>query len=654
MDASPKLITTHAGKTTNSSRSNGTSSKSIREPVTHDSIKDLPSKLRNLEGSVKIDHRSFVQNVFETAAFKMVEWLAPRTLQTLASDEIGDRKGGTHPDLPSLPERPISKRQSLPVEKTNFNVENTKTEASSQPEVPKPQQRASTTASRKPKAVSAQRPDSFFTPSIEERPTIRRKNSHLRTSSESLEHHNVKGPLHHPPKTAELELSHFTQVKSPKQKIVRQALISSPATRLDESPPPEDRHERCEREQEIVNIPSTNQEANPRNESIHHVAVDAEIVQEKPKKRQNERKRQTKPRTIPQSLSYLTVEIIQILCDIMEANGICEKHNLQPQKILKDIQVTIVDQETATPVSRPEMLRTNRQRTKYQWLSFTEQSFFDVLGKPESLLRSFRKEGRLFDNLSTWYLMLRMTRVAPSIVLNSLWHASGSLYMPPTALETSYDWAKHCPNLDHRSSQSLSDFDAAHVVSLCLSALVAAVPLVRDSRKLMNMSRIRSYGQSMLGGDSFSLEPVDLCLQYEDAFTNEYAMRLARRVFAAIPTRRRFTELLELKKEQNDAACSDPDILDLILETIKSDISVQPALNFQSSETNVHETRVCTLILDWARTVMIQEWQGSAEVPMDGAFGGALMTIAAICKFKTLTKGSPLTMIQIKIVNPYC
>ena len=78
----------------------------------------------------------------------------------------------------------------------------------------------------------------------------------------------------------------------------------------------------------------------------------------------------------------------------------------------------------------------------------------------------------------------------------------------------------------------------------------------------------------------------------------------------------------------------EPDVLELLVESLKFlDLETIPILYFTDDERSLHEKRVPTLILDWARTVMLQEWEGSAEVPNDGPFGGALAMMAAICKF---------------------
>jgi hypothetical protein len=149
------------------------------------------------------------------------------------------------------------------------------------------------------------------------------------------------------------------------------------------------------------------------------------------------------------------------------------------------------------------------------------------------------------------------------------------------------------------------------------------------------MSRIRSYGLTTLGKEpSSTLEPVVLCLQYDDAFTNDPALRLAKRLFAAIPTRRRYAELQELQRDLRSGEKREPDVLDAVLDTLKCiDLGTSPILTFPDDERELHEKRIPTLILDWARTVMLQDWEASAEVPRDGPFGGALAMITAICQF---------------------
>jgi hypothetical protein len=96
-----------------------------------------------------------------------------------------------------------------------------------------------------------------------------------------------------------------------------------------------------------------------------------------------------------------------------------------------------------------------------------------------------------------------------------------------------------------------------------------------------------------------------------------------------IPTRRYFDELIGLDLDLLDST-KEPDVIETMLSHIEP--SMQSLMHFSKSERIIHEKRVPILLLDWARTVMIQEWTGKPDVPGDGPFGGALMLIAAMCK----------------------
>jgi hypothetical protein len=341
--------------------------------------------------------------------------------------------------------------------------------------------------------------------------------------------------------------------------------------------------------------------------------------------------RPTKKPAPPQSVSHLPIDLINFLCDVLQNDRTAEMHDLKPSQVVKML-VRWQDKQCSYEKGRdPRLMGPDSAANRERWRLFVQQSLFDVLSKPDSLLKSFRDdEGQLFDTHTIWYLLLRMTRVAPSLVFHSLWTVAGALFNPPEKLETIHDWAKESQNSP--SSKALSNQEAAEVMSICLHALVATAPLVSNARQLANMSRIRSYGLTMLGRDKSSLEPAALCLQYEDAFSNELALRLARRVFASIPTRRRFTELMDVQNDVRNDGEREPDVLEVVLAKLKFlDLETPPVLSFTLDERDLHEKRVPTLLLDWARTIMLQDWQGSAEVSAEGAFGGALALIAAIC-----------------------
>lgn len=668
---SPKTIVAHRS---NSIRSVNNGKLDARKTGKNSGDTDLiRSRVQVLDEPTKLDHKSFVQNVFGTVAFKMVEWLTPSNMQRLSSPEISKpsneiQKSLSSQDSPTLSERSqhidqerhdekTEEKDSLEPESESRTLEKNQENGNMEPAIT--QQTPPKTKS-KPKVGNGQPLESFPNSPIDEKPTPRRKSSHVRTSSEPLEHYKPKSILNLPQKPPDTDLNHFAQIKPPRQKVVRQAVLTSPTIRLAESPSPTE----IQTKSPIIPTETTPKPVMVENSNKPDESTSDRLESKRDHRMYPSKNIESKPprplRNPPQSLSSLSVEVIQIICQIMQSNGTSEKHSFHPQAISEELISELIMDGAVLPESLKSWLSLDLESHlgKIEWQQFIEQSLFDVLSHPATLIQSFREKEKFLGTQTIWYLMLRITRIAPSLLFDSLWRASKSLFEAPELLENSYDWPQRLPG---KTSEPLSNDDAAQVVSLCLHALVASVPLVRDARKLANMSRIRSYGLSTLGRDSTSLEPVSLCLQYDDAFTNENAMRLARRLFAAIPTRQAFVELVNLDKDK-DVNMSRPDILNAVLASLKLDPefvslslrTISPSLKFSDEENDLHEHRMYVLVLDWARTVMLQEWQGSAVVPRDGPFGGALMTMAAMCRSSQYFSLTTLTFLQIRTGNLCC
>lgn len=590
------------------------------------------------EEPTNTDPRSFVQNVFGTVAFKMLEWLTPRNIDVLIkarggegseSENIVSCVGETTKTVEALLETPSSSENpSSPTtsdsseDKENRSTDkktnsNRKSEPSAPPAaIPNPQ----LSHAREPK----------LPPGTDSHPSSVSK---LLTRHDHLDSQHLKGILTKSPKQAEItsDISHQPrQYVSPVQRrLSHQSSSTNSRVVIQDTPvmlspsAPKTKTSKADSQSSILEYDGAR--------DGEHQMLNSQVPTQHDGTIQHEGDgislRVNELSLLPQSLSHFTIETLEFLCDLMQAEGISEHHPLYPVEIAKQMTGK---RKTSPQLSRVKDTKNIQQpSTKHAWKAFIEQSFFDVLSRPDSLLRSFRDEkGHQFDTQTIWYLMLRMTRVAPSIVFDSLWRLAGGLFQPPEQLKSTCEWPKD--ESSTRSQQPVSNSDAAEAISLCLHALIAAAPLVTDQQQLASMSRIRSYGLAMRGSESSSPEHIQLCLQYEDAFTYDLAMRLARRLFSAIPIRRRFTELLELQKDVRDDEKPEPDVLEMVIKSLNLDLDAESILNFSDEERGMHEKRVPTLILDWARTVMLQEWQGAAEVPSDGAFGGALAMINAM------------------------
>ncbi|CAK7271534.1 hypothetical protein SEPCBS57363_004670 [Sporothrix epigloea] len=252
----------------------------------------------------------------------------------------------------------------------------------------------------------------------------------------------------------------------------------------------------------------------------------------------------------------------------------------------------------------------------------------DLAKKTKACVKSGHEQ--LYDTQTLWYCMLRLTRAAPSIVLHSLWVAAKSLLMPSKSLLIQRLLASQIP--EHMQDNLLTDAEAGMLMSICLHALVAVAPVVEVEAKLYDMSRIRSQGLSLAGSGLVCRQPAELCLQYDDAFSNDLALRLAKLLFSAISAQRIFNASdNDTQAGQRSQLLAPGDILEPLFSQLDFlNFDAAYILNFSCSDRAIHETRMPTLLLDWARAVMLKEWTGSPVVPGDGHFGGALALVAAM------------------------
>lgn len=320
---------------------------------------------------------------------------------------------------------------------------------------------------------------------------------------------------------------------------------------------------------------------------------------------------------LPQAITTLNVDVVDFMCDILQDDGTREQNLLEPAEVPRSLAG---HPKRHTKLKRRSKTRrcSYSPRLKLEWKLFIEQSIFYILSDPHALIRSFTSKGELLDSQTLWYCLLRMTRVAPSLVYHCLWLSAAHLFAPPQSVQS---LRSPTARLFPKQELFLTNDEAGRLVSICLHALVAGLPVVFEKSQITEMSRLRSQGLSLAVGGGQSTE---LCLQYDDAFSHDLAMRLARRLLAAITTRRYFDDMMDQEFSLGEDSGAEPDVLSALFNQLDA-LSV-------SNEESLHETRMTTLLLDWARAVMFQEWDGSPEVPGGGPFGGALALTDAICE----------------------
>ncbi|TQS38112.1 hypothetical protein Golomagni_01389 [Golovinomyces magnicellulatus] len=576
------------------------------------------AKCGTFHGSITIDHRSFIQNMFETAAIKMVEWLTPRNLEFMVKicgktyikpiENVDNQKdqnfNSTYPvfDNDEMPWMVIDESSV----QNNLKI-TPRTELMKGPSPISVTENLSN-HSHRPSYYVSNTSDAEniiqalnFQESVKNTPSMENGFSSRQSSYRYL---NVE-PLNQVPISDRKNSDTCFNVKSPQSS--NQSLLANKTMMKNQDMKFSENSVFSFYQAGALRVPSRMDkfELKPKDMAL-----------------------------LPQSLNVLTIEIIELMCNVLQKDGTYEKHSLFPSILGEEFKKRSV-------LRKEKVLRRNTSKgdhpypefVKQQWKCFIEQCLFDVLKKPQTLLRTFSQEQKkTFDSQTIWYLMLRMTRVSPTLVYDSLWHAAEALFLPPPKILGKYDWVKDPLSRHSIRSNAISDGDAAEIFSICIHALIAALPPVEDPSKIIELSKIRSFGFTMLAKHSNSPEMVALCLQYEDAFTNELAVRLARRIFMAIPIRQKYSSLG--LQEIYDDEKQQPFILNKILSIMEVSNTIRSPLilEFSTSERDTHEKRVPIIVLDWARAVMLKDWHGRAEVSRDGPFGGALATIAAIYK----------------------
>lgn len=612
-----------------------------RRPSRSPSASHALPKVSINERPIRKDYRSFAANVFGSVAFKMLEWLAPNNMEAISDKAAGALDGANRSrlNLSMLTTEELDGSLFVPSVSSSAGLDELLDapggrdahQESDQSDLQQSGDPASGPGNQADQRISSVNGTAHGC--LHPVHSRRNSNARLRTTSKpgplSTEHFSevhlndgLPGPTSplsptprsdRPAKGLVRSTSRSHQRSASKKRLhdvttVRRLERTPSSSEQSRQSPQLDGECRDEVWSVSETVPSVDTPIEPGEPCLEIESLDSMVDTEA---------------MLPQSLSLLDDKAVEFLCNVLQEDGTAESHLLEPQIVPKSkgprLSATLKRRKTPRPYPR---------NLKLEWKLFIEQSIFNILSDPHAILESFTNENGLLDSHTLWYRMLRLTRAAPSLVFDSLWIAAASLFAPPKALLSSRSpTASFFP----RHSRSLTNEEAGQLLAVCFHALVAAAPLVTDSAQLFDMSRIRSRGLTLSESGAVARQPSSLCLQYEDAFTDDLALRLARRLLAAIPTRKYFDELIELDVNSEDGA-ADVDMLEVLLSHLEPGRESQPPAELSHAERVIHEKRVPILLLDWARTVMLNEWQGRPDVPGDGPFGGALSLITAMCK----------------------
>ncbi|CVL00188.1 related to ubiquitin-protein ligase [Fusarium mangiferae] len=579
--------------------------------------RDLVSQIRVIEAPMSKDHRSFAANLFGTVTFKMLEWLTPRSVAAMAT-KISNLDSAVDFDPPQGPASSVrttagSDTQSTAPEESDTTASTTvavqphatdMNETSFIPKPPKPSN-GSLSKSRKNSASKHRRRSTDSNNTTKSGDKVKstkasQVNSTLHEKSVRPRHNKSLSGRGIP--EVSLKPGFFENVTKPSAQSLSPASPSTLAhvEPFGESRPKNDAncgHLRINNSQRTKNLDT----ALP---DISSYSLD---------------------NVLPQALSQLDVNLVDFICDIYEEDGTAQSVIVSASDATHPYPRPVNQRK---PLRRQSMSRTTRSRK--QWQRFNDQTLFNVLMDPQLIVQSFTHDRKLYDSQTLWYCFHRLSRIACNLVFHSLWLAAGRLFVPPQDSRP-HNSIKDNDSRLQKHKGSLSDVDAGYLMSICMHALVAAAPAVQDSRTLYEMSRVRSNGLTLAGRSAMARQSSSRCLDYDDAFSNDLAIRLARRLFCAITARRHFSNKMDNAGPLNENENNKVDILQPLVDQLDFLSTGSAAiLEFPQSERLLHETRVPTVLLDWARTILLNEWDGRADFTMDGPFGGALSFIETL------------------------
>ncbi len=609
------------------SRVHTTSSGALEAPGQPTSSPTSLLKATSLDGKEqqKIDPRSFVQNLFNTDALRMLEWLTPNSLERVANKTDKAAAVAHRSHMKDINEAAPSFREELipGLETESLSHKEAPSFSPNAPEaIPKPSpivdDEASGHRTRQPKSTVPDtsrsrrmgdgQPNStmFSAPSSPSVPDIRRRD-HVdlgkalklaRVNSFTDDNVRRKSSDRKP------KISPSSTVK-PITLFSHQGAVLPILGEVKAQPRKTTTIASSESAESHEIIEAVTQSARPEK------LMDAKTSATEEKQQQNEK--------LPQCLEVLSVRTIDLLCNILLAD-------LSPelQSRFAGTFVRPVNWQSGW-ASQGQLTDRRLPGSAKPWRTFAEQSIFYVLSDYRTLLRSFSDDsGKLLPGRLLQYCFMRISQVAPDLMLEALWIAAGALYHMPHKLDAMAG-IKGRRKFDSAAAENVSEQDASNMVTLFCHALIATVPcsFSHDLTRLTLVTRAQGQSHHCLD-DSGKVEEYSLLA--DDAYSNELALRLARRVFAAIPVRED-TQNLETGNQLKGSRNTNKTLgLNCIIQSLThfDDDSDPTTTNFEINYREPAGQRASVILLAWAKAVLMHDWDGSALVPSHGPVAGAL------------------------------
>ncbi|KAH0566145.1 hypothetical protein GP486_000448 [Trichoglossum hirsutum] len=384
----------------------------------------------------------------------------------------------------------------------------------------------------------------------------------------------------------------------------------------------------------------------------------------------------------PQSLAHLSCDAIEALAQLVESTDIVPKEErvftrsfgtikAAQKAVLKHIDN--LNQPGLTIGGIIEDLTRFRQSPHVEAERFAKQSIFYVLSDPNAILESFTDGEPEASDGHHERILVRphpvdldeafrlLMRKNSTLVFNSLWLAIESLFtappelIPPSprikaAISTSSPYTPSSPieaslRLPSQKARYFTDPEAAHIVIICLHALVAGLPKATPETWLA-IHKLRAEGKvvpdsNLVGANT---GPVASMLEAIEVLEDEMALRLVKRLTRAVAARTYFTEVMKTKsrkgKGSRDKRRDRRGVMEIVCDHFArcGDVvgSNSPRMDAEKSSSGWSKGEdptgwsIPALMLEWIRSALIKEWDGKEEVSRWSIAGGAIGMLSSL------------------------
>ena len=319
------------------------------------------------------------------------------------------------------------------------------------------------------------------------------------------------------------------------------------------------------------------------------------------------------------------------------------------------------------------------------WSQFAIQSIVYILGTTVPLLQSFKQVDETLtqdssnhahqsnhpNDIVCAFRQLRQLEGHPQRIFPSLWisledafawDARARLSIPrdryiPKALPSGRYLNATGYRTYNTDGKMMPNLDAAHIIKVALSALVASVPDCAPET-WENVIKLRASGRIApdLESSELRIRFRSLATTWEvmDAYEDELAISLMTRLIRAFTTRRCWSEILDavVSDGMGDSVVKEKSaeftesLLQFLQEekgetsSFKKDKPISrddrgPVLSLNDDDSSVTQDSnvpsFSMITLEWLRNIMLKEWDGKPEISRWSTVGGTLDFMACLC-----------------------